>query len=118
LFVAVGASVFTVAYLASAIGATTGYDAVDDDKSDRGVLWIPIVGPFIAVGQVHAAGPGVVYALDGVVQAGSVALFGLGLAGSHVGHVRQIGGSPAIEDLAVVPMVGGGATGAIVAGTF
>jgi hypothetical protein len=120
LLVTVGASAFTVIYLASALGATTGYDSDATDRTSRGALWIPAVGPFIAIGYTRAAGVGVVFALDGVAQIGSIAIFAMGLVTPRPVLVR-----PAADDSArrgftvsVDPLVGGGTSGATLFGTF
>jgi hypothetical protein len=119
IFVAAGASVFTVAYLAAVLGATTGYPSVDTDESDRGVLFVPVVGPFIALGSRHDERVGVLYALDGAVQTGSLALFVLGLAVSPPAHVRVLGGSQGpCWSVSIVPRIGVGMSGAAVTGTF
>jgi hypothetical protein len=114
-----GASGFTIAYLAAVLRATTGYPAVDSDESDRGALFIPVVGPFLALGSAPSAREGVLYALDGVLQTGSLTLFAVGLVVSQPPHVRVLGDSAGPSwTVSVVPRIGIGMSGAAVTGTF
>src|SRR5580704_14607489 len=59
----VGASLFALTYLASALVAATGYDSTSGTDTSRGALWIPGVGPFIMLGSVKAAGQGTLLVL-------------------------------------------------------
>jgi hypothetical protein len=72
-----GAVTFGVLYLLSAFTASI---AVDGGDSDFGSLFIPVAGPFVTIGTADAEGAGTfALVLDGVGQAGGVAMFIAGM---------------------------------------
>jgi hypothetical protein len=75
----VGASLFALTYLASALVAATGYDSTSGTDTSRAALWIPAVGPFIMLGSVKAAGQDALLVLDGLSQVAGLTLFVYGL---------------------------------------
>jgi hypothetical protein len=86
LFASVGATAFVLPYLASAIAATTGYPNDDGDTSSRAVLWVPAVGPFIALGDGYDALASFFLVLDGVAQIGGLSLLVYGLVSPAAPH--------------------------------
>lgn len=122
VLIVTSASVFTLAYLASAIGATTGFDSDTSVDAPRGALWIPAVGPFIAIGTSphRPAGVTALYALDGVVQVASLSLFVTGLVLQHEGSTSAAtaGTHAKLWTLTLAPEWTGGGPGAALVGTF
>jgi hypothetical protein len=73
-----GAVTFGVLYLLSAFAATVAIDG--NDSEEFGPLLIPVAGPFVTVGTAGAEGVGTfALVLDGVGQAGGVAMFIAGI---------------------------------------
>jgi hypothetical protein len=72
---AIGATIFVGTYLASSLTATTGFTADDGTSSDRGDLWIPVVGPFMQLGSTHSGGLDVLLVLDALAQAAGLTMF-------------------------------------------
>ena len=73
-----GAVTFGVLYLLSAFTASVAVDA--GDSEEFGPLFIPVVGPFVTISTADAEGAGTfALVLDGVGQAGGVAMFIAGL---------------------------------------
>jgi hypothetical protein len=69
----------------------------DDDESDAVPLFIPVVGPFIAMGTLDAEGPGrAALFLDGVVQVGGLAMLIAGVAATRTVLVRTPAATVAI----------------------
>jgi hypothetical protein len=71
----IGATIFTLSYIAAALAATTSYLSDTDITTPHGSLWIPFVGPFIDMGHTSGAGDIVLLALDGAAQIGGFTLF-------------------------------------------
>lgn len=111
-----GASLFALSYLASAISATTGYSTDDGLTSDRAVMWVPAVGPFVMMGTETSASSEVLLALDGLAQIGGLTMFVYGLASSKPMHTTSDGRS-ALR-LSVAPLVTRSASGATLRVTF
>jgi hypothetical protein len=74
-----GASLFALAYLASALSAATGYESTSGTDTSRAALWIPAAGPFIMMGNVKAAGQDALLVLDGLSQVVGLTLLVYGL---------------------------------------
>lgn len=73
-----GAVTFGVLYLLSAFTASVAVDS--GDSEEFGPLFIPVAGPFVAIGTTGAEGVGTfTLVLDGVGQAGGVAMFIAGM---------------------------------------
>jgi hypothetical protein len=87
LMASAGATAFVLPYMASAIAATTAYPQDDGDTSSRAVLWIPAVGPFIALGDGYDALASFFLVLDGVAQVGGLSLLVYGLVTPAPAHV-------------------------------
>lgn len=118
-FASAGATAFVLPYLASAIAATTGYPQDDSDTSSRAVLWVPAVGPFIALGDGYDALASFFLVLDGVAQIGGLSLFVYGLALPAPTHTDDNGPKPAqTTHLSIAPTMVHGAPGGAVAFTF
>ncbi len=79
-----GAVTFGSLWLITSIYGAAGMSMEDEgsilntseyEPEDWGVLIIPVAGPFIAIGTLDAsAGPSVLLAIDGVAQAGGLAM--------------------------------------------
>jgi hypothetical protein len=78
-----GATVFGASYAAAAITAALADDACKEGQSfcvrDRGILFIPVAGPFIALGRIDGTQTGAstakaLLAVDGAFQAGGIAM--------------------------------------------
>ena len=111
-----GATLFTLSYIASAVGATTGYDDDAGLTSSRAILWVPVVGPFIQVGSTSSAGWNILLALDGLAQIGGLTLFVYGIATSP--RPTAVRSAPTALTLSVSPLIAPGASGATLVGTF
>ncbi len=117
-YAAAGASVFTLAYLASALGATTGFDDVASVDTARGALWVPVVGPFVTIGTARPpAGIAALYAADGFVQAAALTSLILGVVWRTEALQRQHAPHGATS-LTLAPALGPGVAGACVAVMF
>src|SRR5277367_3902028 len=68
----IGASIFSVSYIAAALDATTSYLSDTDITTPHGALWIPVVGPFIVMGKTSGGGNEFLLALDGAAQIGGL----------------------------------------------
>jgi hypothetical protein len=115
-FVVAGATLFTLTYLASAIGATTGYVHDADTISNRGMLWIPAVGPFIMMGNTSSAAGNVFLVLDGLAQVGGLTMFVYGLLAPKTLVVPDAASSAA--RISLVPILTSRSTGAALVGKF
>jgi len=71
----VGATIFSLSYIAAALAATTSYTSDVEVTTPHGALWIPAVGPFIVMGKTSGAGDEILLALDGLAQIGGLTLF-------------------------------------------
>jgi hypothetical protein len=112
LMASAGATAFVLPYLASAIAATTAYPQGDGDTSSRAVLWIPAVGPFIALGDGYDALASFFLVLDGVAQVGGLSLLVYGLVTPAPAHADDKG--PTHAQVTFAPTLVHGAPG----GTF
>lgn len=111
-----GAVTFGVFYLISAlVGAgslaeCSAHNIISTSPcNDLGPLLIPAAGPFISLGTSHADGGGAaLLILDGVVQAGGIAMLVLGIAIPRTVLVRNDLGLNRKETVATIePMIGG-----------
>ena len=115
--VAGGISMFAAPYLISVIVAAGNANTGSDN-----VLYIPVLGPFIDLGNQHSydassnALAGVFLVLDGVLQATGVALTIWGLAVPKTVLVRNDLG--ALKNVRITPMVAKNMTGLGVAAQF
>jgi len=67
---------FGTAYLASLIGAATALTANSTSGTSYAPLFVPVIGPYIAIGTAQASGAGAVWlVLDGLAQTGGATLF-------------------------------------------
>lgn len=96
-----GAVTFGVLYLLSAFTASVAVDAGDSD--DFGPLFIPVAGPFVTIGTAEAEGVGTfALVLDGVGQAGGVAMFIAGMVTEEKYLLRND-----VAKISVTPMMVG-----------
>jgi hypothetical protein len=116
LLASVGATTFVLPYLASAIAATTGYPQDDGDTSSRAVLWVPAVGPFIALGDGYDALASFFLVLDGVAQVGGLSLLVYSLVSPSLAHADDDGATRA--QVTFAPTMVHGAPGGAFAVTF
>ena len=63
-------------YLLTTLGAAISSDAGNPVNA----LYVPVFGPFIQAGQTSTSTGAFFYAIDGLVQAGGITMFVLGLA--------------------------------------
>jgi hypothetical protein len=110
----IGASIFSLSYIATALVATTSYLTDSADTTPHGALWIPLVGPFIVMGKSSGAGHEFLLALDGAVQITGLTLF-------VYGQTRPK--SPRPDDtpevtVSIAPLVARGTGGASVLAAF
>jgi hypothetical protein len=93
----------------SALSVTDSYE-----PADVGVLIIPVAGPFIAIGTLNAsAGGGTLLAIDGLAQAGGLAMLIVGLAAKKDVLIRT-----GDVEMTVTPAIGQGRTGLGLQGSF
>jgi hypothetical protein len=113
--IAGGGALFATLYLASSLAASDGYDTPDGSSNPRWSLWIPGAGPFIMLGQANSAIADVFLVLDGLGQLGGLTALVYGIATPKTVLV------PADTSTAkahVVPLLGGGMSGAALVGSF
>lgn len=120
-----GAVTFGTMWLLSvAVGAVAMEIEEEDDEwggdsdgvspTDAGMLMIPVGGPFISIATYEAsAGGAVLLVIDGIAQAGGLAMLIVGLAAKKDVLVRT-----GDVEMTVTPMVGQGRTGLGVLGRF
>jgi hypothetical protein len=76
-----GAIIFGTTYVVSLLTATTVLSIGGDGTSQFAPLFVPVVGPFIAVGTTHSSGAGTLWlVLDGLTQAAGATVLIYGLA--------------------------------------
>jgi hypothetical protein len=115
-----GAVTFGVTYLLTALVGAVAADVnelTNSSRSDAVPLFIPVIGPFIAIGTLHAGTTGGFFlALDGIAQAGGVAMFVAGLASPRTVQVRNDISKPFVRPTPM--MVGGTSPGFGLVGKF
>lgn len=95
-----GAVTFGVTYLLSAFVASIAMDSGGGDEF--GPLLIPVAGPFVTVGTAESEGSGTfALVLDGLAQAGGVAMFVAGLVSEEEYLLRN---DAAVPRFTVTPM--------------
>ena len=112
----IGATVFSLSYIAAALAATTSYVSSTDITTPHGALWIPFVGPFIDMGHTTGAADIVHLALDGAAQIGGFTLFVYGQTKPKA--ALPDGGSGPAVTIRIAPVVGPGTGGASVFARF
>jgi hypothetical protein len=110
--VSIGATLFAASYAGSVFAAADSFVAVADTSPTHGELWIPVVGPFASLGAGRSHAADAVLVLDGLAQAGGLALVVYAIAWPERVLVPDAPGA-----IAVAPLVGD-ATGAMVSGRF
>ncbi|MBK8258648.1 MAG: hypothetical protein IPK82_39065 [Polyangiaceae bacterium] len=102
--------------IVGAVGSSAD-EAVTGNGDEWVPMYIPIAGPFVAIGTVGSSGAGTAFLmLDGIAQAGGAAMLILGIAMPEKKLVRDSMTFHVTPDVAVTPMFGG--TSAGVVGTF
>ena len=118
LFIA-GTVTFGATYLFSALTAGLvdsgcGNSTSSSCSTGVGALYVPVVGPFIGIGTMHSSGSGTfVLVIDGIAQAGGVAMAIAGLALDTSELVRNDVGK-----VHVTPWVAQGVTGLGLSGSL
>ncbi|MEO7096931.1 MAG: hypothetical protein ABI175_26970, partial [Polyangiales bacterium] len=109
-----GAITFGVLYLFSLIAADAERQSSNRNGSSRELeaLYIPAIGPFIAASKVGSGGSSILI-IDGLGQTAGLLMFVCGIAFPKTELVRNDLGS-----LKVMPMVGKGASGLSLVGSF
>ena len=112
-----GAVTFGCLYLISLLIAAANTDAAkaDNRSSEADALYIPAIGPFVQMARTSSATANVFLALDGIAQAGGIAMFVAGISMPKTVLVRDASTSPTLH---LAPLVGRGSTGLAVMGTF
>ena len=113
---AIGASLFVLPYMASAIAATTGYPSDASTDSTRTVMWVPAVGPFVMLGSSSSAAADLFLVLDGLAQLGGLSLFVYSLATPRASLLRDEPERAAT--ITIAPVFARGVSGAALVGRF
>ncbi len=123
-----GASLTATAYAVAVLGGLVteantdgcnGVDATNGCYRSEGELFIPVLGPLIALTRSgNAPGMYTFDAIDGVVQIGGVVMLALGVAIPKTILVRDDVASAHGVQLSLVPVLGHGRSGLGLAGTF
>lgn len=111
-----GAVTFGVVYGLSAFVAAAGEDAANhsDHNNEVGALWVPVLGPFLEMGQTDSATGKFFLASVGAAQAAGALMLYYGLTSKERVLVRN----DLVGSLTVAPVAGNGASGMAVAGRF
>lgn len=114
-----GIGLFAGTYLISVLVAAAGQDITSNGGGTNAAapLYIPVIGPFITMGNVsNSATADVFLVLDGLAQAGGVAMFIYGLAVPKTVLVRNDLGF--VKNVTAAPLVGKNFTGIGLSGQF
>jgi hypothetical protein len=87
-----GAVLFGVTYITTALIGAAISDVCDSSCRNAKLLLIPVAGPFTLMGSTTTATGNFLLALDGLAQAGGVAMFIAGLAAQKTVLVRNVAG--------------------------
>jgi hypothetical protein len=106
--------------LSAAIGAGLSEAwAHDSDIGNDDTAWplfIPVAGPFIGIGTMHASyGPGFILVMDGLAETGGLAMFIAGLAAKKQLLVRDDVYDAQVQ---LVPLAGPGVAGMAITGSL
>lgn len=112
----IGATIFSLSYIATALVATTSYTSDSADTTPHGALWIPVVGPFIVMGKSSGAGHEFLLALSGAAQIAGLTLFVYGQTTPKSAQRPDDAGARATVSIA--PLVAPGTGGASVFAAF
>jgi hypothetical protein len=111
-----GAALFALPYLASAAVATTGYTSDAATDSARGVLWAPVVGPFVWIGSSGSAAADVFLVLDGLAQLSGLSMFIYAIATPRA--VLTPDKPEGAATITIAPVFARGVSGAALVGRF
>ena len=109
-----GLAMLGMAYGLSALTAAIGQDTSEGGSNPVAMMWIPVAGPFLEIGQSSSATADVLLVgLGGVQLAGAIMVY-YGLTTKRTVFLRNdlVGG------LTVAPMVANGASGMSLSGHF
>jgi glutamate mutase epsilon subunit len=105
-------SVFAAALMDEANG-------IDEQEEDFAPLFVPVVGPFIAIGTLEAEGLGTaLLMLDGIGQVGGLAMLIAGVAAKKSVFVRDFSVAGHEITVEAQPLVGTKGAGMGLTGTF
>jgi hypothetical protein len=112
-----GSATFGGCYLFSLLIAAAGQDSASSSggKNDVAPLFIPVLGPFITMGNSSSATADVFLAIDGAAQAAGVAMAVVGLTMPRTILVRNDLGRGSAQ-VTITPVIGPGSAG--IGGTF
>ena len=117
-----GAVLFGTTYLLSALIAAVSTDVCNSNIGpcqSASTLFIPGVGPFIALGPNGGSATGDFFlVLDGLAQIGGLAMFTIGLASPKTVLVRNDLGYDSAPHLSLAPIFGAGRSEVGLVGTF
>lgn len=108
-----GGVAFGVSYGISVLTAAIGED-VSDGENEVASMWVPVAGPFLQIAQTESATAKVFLFGLGAAQVTGAILLYKGLTSKKRVYVRN----DLVGSINVMPMVGDGATGAMVLGSF
>jgi hypothetical protein len=109
---------FGITYVFSALAAAVGADTNPGRSNPVAALWVPAAGPFVQLFQSGNSATGsLILVLDGLSQAGGIAMFAIGLASPKTLLVRNDLASTT-PHLALAPIAGPGYSGMGLVGTF
>lgn len=113
-----GLGLFGGTYAISLIVAAVGQDSCSYSgcTNSAAPLFIPVVGPFVTMGNTDSATADVFLVLDGLAQAGGLAMFIYGLAVPKTVLVRNDLGM--FKNVTAAPLVGRGVTGLSLSAQF
>ncbi len=119
-----GAALFGVSYGAAIIAGATVNDTCTANNCDysfgaRSWLFVPLAGPFVAIGNIQGANAGptiarLLLATDGVMQIGGAAMIVLGFALNNNGPRHAMSD----QGIRIMPFATGTATGLAASGHF
>jgi hypothetical protein len=111
-----GSLYLTTILITAGVQGICDADGVSGDCDEASALYVPAIGPFIAIGTLDANAPAAVFlAINGLGQSAGVAMLVAGLAARENVLVRDDISKPAIH---VRPLVAGDALGLGLDGTF
>jgi hypothetical protein len=110
-----GAVTFGVLYFISVLIAAVGTDEANRTHTSNSVagLYVPVVGPFIAMTQSSTAVGNVFLALDGLAQAGGAALLIYGITSPQTVLARSDNGRPLLLPQPILLGKSGGGLGLV-----
>jgi len=115
-----GAALFGVAYIASVTAAAVaGGQELEERENRLDYLFIPVVGPFVAIDSDAPGGETALLAIDGAAQLIGVSLFAISFAVTEtIIEPMEYDDEALAPPLFVAPTVGRGFSGVTLTGSF